>query len=296
MIDKGSGRLDLARQIIDPSNPFPPRVLVNRLWHHLFGRGIVASVDDFGVMGQAPTHPELLDWLAADFQQHGWSVKHAIRQMVTSSTYRMSSRANADGGRAAQLDPENAWWHCMPKRRLQAEAIRDAMLAVSGRWDRTMYGPSVPVHLTSFMEGRGRPGSGPLDGNGRRSVYIEIRRNFLSPMMLSFDMPSPFSTMGRRSVSNVPAQSLILMNDPFVISQAQLWAERVLREHETAEQRIEVMFQEALAKPPNAAQIERTRRFLDQQATLYGATADDPRIWTDLAHMLFNMKEFIYLN
>jgi hypothetical protein len=296
VIDQGNGRLDLARQIIDPSNPFPARVQVNRLWHHLFGRGIVVSVDDFGVMGQAPTHPELLDWLAADFQQHGWSIKHAIRQMVNSSTYRMASQSDADGGRAAQLDSENAWWHRMPRRRMQAEAIRDTMLVVSGRWDKTMYGPSVPVHLTSFMEGRGRPDGGPLDGDGRRSVYIEIRRNFLSPMMLSFDMPSPFSTMGRRSISNVPAQSLILMNDPFVISQAQLWAERVLREHETAEQRIEVMFQEALAKPPNSAQIERVRRFLDQQASLYGATADDPRIWTDLAHMLFNMKEFIYLN
>jgi hypothetical protein len=295
-IENGSGRLELARRIVAPDNPFPARVLVNRLWHHLFGRGIVPTVDDFGVMGQPPTHGELLDWLAADFQQHGWSIKHAIRQMVMSSTYRMSSQATADQVRATERDPANQWLYRMSKRRLQAESIRDAMLAVSGRLDPAMYGPSVPVHLTAFMEGRGRPQGGPLDGNGRRSVYISLRRNFLSPMMLAFDMPSPFSTMGRRSDSNVPAQSLILMNDPFVISQAQQWAQRVLDEHVSAELRIEAMFHQAFSKPPTTDQLDRIRQFLAQQAERYGASEDDLRIWTDLAHVLFNMKEFIYLN
>ncbi len=296
LIREGSGRLELARRITDPSNPFPSRVMVNRLWHHLFGRGIVPSVDDFGVMGQPPTHPELLDWLAADFQGNGWSIKHTIRKIVTSSTYRMSSKPGSDGGRGEQIDPNNELLHRMPKRRLQAEAIRDAMLAVSGRLDLTMYGPSVPVHLTSFMEGRGRPGSGPLDGNGRRSVYIEVRRNFLSPMMLTFDMPSPFNTMGRRSVSNVPAQSLILMNDPFVISQARLWAERMLGEFSSTDERISAMFLAALAQPPTESQLDRARQFLDEQARLAGTAPDDVRVWADLAHMLLNMKEFVYLN
>lgn len=295
-VGEGSGRLPLAQRIVDPANPFPARVMVNRLWHHLLGRGIVPSVDDFGVMGQPPTHPELLDWLAADFQQHGWSIKHTIRRIVTSNTYRMASKPQADDGRATEIDPDNQLLHRMPKRRLQAEAIRDAMLAVSGRLDRTMHGPSVPVHLTSFMEGRGRPSSGPLDGSGRRSVYIEIRRNFLSPMMLAFDMPSPFSTMGRRSVSNVPAQSLILMNDPFVLSQARQWAERMLREHDTADARIAAMFLNAFGQSPTAAQVDRTRQFLDSQASLYAASPDDVRVWTDLAHTLFNMKEFVFLN
>jgi hypothetical protein len=295
-VGQGSGRLELAQRILDPANPFPARVMVNRLWHQLFGRGIVPSVDDFGVMGQRPTHPELLDWLAADFQQHGWSIKHTIRRIVTSSTYRMSSNPPVEDGRAAEIDPDNQLLHRMNKRRLQAEAIRDAMLAVSGRLDRTLHGASVPVHLTSFMEGRGRPGSGPLDGNGRRSVYVEIRRNFLSPMMLAFDMPSPFSTMGRRSVSNVPAQSLILMNDPFVQSQASLWAERMLREHDTADARIAAMFLAALGQPPTPAQLDLARQFLDSQAQLYAAAADDVRVWTDLAHTLFNMKEFVFLN
>ncbi len=295
-IENGSGRLELARQIVAPDNPFPARVLVNRLWHHLFGRGIVPTVDDFGVMGQPPTHGELLDWLAADFQQHGWSIKHVIRQMVMSSTYRMSSQATAEPARAAERDPENQWLYRMSRRRLPAESIRDAMLAVSGHLDPAMYGPSVPVHLTAFMEGRGRPQGGPLDGDGRRSVYISVNRNFLSPMMLAFDMPSPFSTMGRRSSSNVPAQSLILMNDPFIIGQAQQWAKRVLAEHASADLRIEAMFHQAFSKPPTTDQLDRIRQFFEQQAELYGASDDDLRIWTDLAHVLFNMKEFIYLN
>lgn len=295
-IDNGSGRLELARRMVAADNPFPPRVLVNRLWHHLFGRGIVPTVDDFGVMGQPPTHDELLDWLAADFQQHGWSIKHAIRQMVMSSTYRMSSQATDEQAHAIAQDPENQRLYRMARRRLPAESIRDAMLTVSGRLDPAMYGPSVPVHLTAFMEGRGRPQSGPLDGDGRRSVYTSVTRNFLSPMMLAFDMPSPFSTMGRRSDSNVPAQSLILMNDPFVIRQAQHWAQRMLDEHESADLRIEAMFLRAFGKPPAPAQLERIQQFLAQQAELYDAADDDLRIWADLAHVLFNMKEFIYLH
>ncbi len=295
-IGHGSGRLELARHLTDPANPFPARVLVNRLWHHLFGRGIAPSVDDFGAMGQGPTHPQLLDWLARDFQDHGWSVKRTFRQIVLSSTYRMSSQPGSAGMRAEQADPANELFHRMPVRRLPAESIRDALLAVSGRLDPTLYGPSVPVHLTPFMEGRGRPGSGPLDGNGRRSVYVEVRRNFLAPMMLAFDAPSPFSTMGRRSVSNVPAQSLILMNDPFVVGQARHWAEGLLSRSATADERIAALFQTALAHPPSDAQRERIHGFLDQQSGLYGAGVNDLRVWTDVCHMILNMKEFVFLN
>ena len=121
----------------------------------------------------------------------------------------------------------------MRMRRLEGEAIRDSILKVSGRLNPAMYGPSVPVYLTPFQDGRGRPGSGPLDGDGRRSIYLAVRRNFLSSFLLAFDTPSPFSTVGRRTVSNVPAQALILMNDPFVHQQADLWAKRVLAEKAT---------------------------------------------------------------
>ena len=138
----------------------------------------------------------------------------------------------------------------MPVRRLEAEAIRDSILAVSGRLDEKVGGPSVEVYLTPFMEGRGRPAGGPLDGDGRRSLYIKVRRNFLSPMMLAYDMPIPFATVGRRSVSNVPAQALILMNDPFVVQQAGVWAKRVLAEGgKGPQERITEMYLEAFAAP-----------------------------------------------
>src|SRR5205814_5101704 len=135
------------------------------------GAGIVRSVDDFGHQGEKPTHPELLDWLAKEFVRSGYSIKHMHRLMLLSSTYRQSSRAEDASERA---DPKNELLHRMPIRRLEAEAVRDAMLAVSGRLDRTMYGRGPLPHLTEFMVGRGRPGSGPLDGNGRRSLYLNV--------------------------------------------------------------------------------------------------------------------------
>ena len=166
----------IGRELLDPTRtPIVPRVLVNRLWQHHFGQGIVRSPDDFGVLGQAPTHPDLLDYLATEFVKSGWSIKHMHRLMVLSSTYQMDSRASAAADTA---DPENKLLHKMPVRRLEAEAIHDALLAVSGRLDKTLFGPSVPPYLTPFMVGRGRPTtSGPLDGNGRRGIYLGVRRN-----------------------------------------------------------------------------------------------------------------------
>jgi hypothetical protein len=163
-------------------------------------------------------------------------------------------------------------------------------------------GPGVPVHLTPFMEGRGRPGSsGPLDGAGRRSIYLEVRRNFLPPMLLAFDTPTPFNTMGRRSVSNVPAQALILMNDPFVQQQAKLWAGATLADKGAAPaQRVLRMYLSAFSRPPTAGETSAVLAFLDQQAAqLDIAEAErlnDVRPWTDLAHALINTKEFIFIN
>ncbi|MBI1913356.1 MAG: DUF1553 domain-containing protein, partial [Planctomycetes bacterium] len=288
----GSGRLELARQMTDPArNPFVARVLVNRVWHHLFGRGLVGSVDNFGVLGEAPTHPELLDYLAERFVREGWSVKKLIRELVLSSAYRMSSH---HGGKAEQIDPQNLLLHRIRVRRLEGEAIRDSILTISGRLDSRMYGKSVPVHLTPFQDGRGRPASGPLDGDGRRSVYLAVRRNFLSSFLLAFDTPIPFSTVGRRTVSNVPAQALILMNDPFVHQQAEQWAKRVLAQDGTARERITGMYLSAFARPPLDAEVRSCLRFLVRQAGVSGSL-DDPTVWTDLAHVLFNVKEFIFL-
>jgi hypothetical protein len=294
----GSGRLELARQIASPENPLTARVMVNRVWHHLLGRGIVASVDNFGVLGEAPSHPELLDHLAGRFVDEGWSIKRLIRSIVLSRAYQMASVAD---DAAEKADPANLLFHRMPVRRLEGEAIRDAILAVSGRLDRTMYGPSVPVHLTPFMQGRGRPGqSGPLDGDGRRSIYGAVRRNFLSPMMLAFDTPAPFSTMGRRNVSNVPAQALILMNDPFVVEQARLWAERELRQTDLSpEDRLQRLYLTAFARPPSEAEAAAAWAFLEQQAMGMGRSADetnhDPQVWAEFCHAIVNLKEFIFI-
>ncbi len=297
-----SGRLELAARINDRSNPLAHRVIVNRIWHYLMGRGIVATTDDFGVLGQSPTHPELLDHLAERFLQDGRSIKRMIRYIVLSKTYQMSSRASAA---ALQQDPKNLLWHHRPPKRLEGEAIRDALLTVSGRLNATMQGPSVPIHLTSFMEGRGRPPhSGPLDGDGRRSIYIAVRRNFLSPFMLAFDTPVPFSTMGRRNVSNVPAQALILMNDPFVAEQARQWALRVLempaeelvKAHgpaapvaadpaATAMARVTAMYRAAFARPPQPEELAAALDYLlaADAAGPAAEPADSLARWTDFA-------------
>ncbi len=290
----GSGRLDLARQMVDPAiTPLVPRVMVNRIWHHLFGRGIVPTVDDFGRMGQAPTHPELLDFLAAGFAAEGGSIKRTIRSIVLSNAYAMSG---ASGARAREIDPSNLLWHHRPARRLPAEAIRDAMLAVSGRLDPAMYGPPVPIHLDGFQEGRGKPKDGPLDGAGRRSVYLSVRRNFLPSMLLAFDFPQPFTAMGRRSVSNVPAQALILRNNPFVHDQAAVWAARALAEEGTPEERIRRMFLSAVARPAAPEEVADAASLIEDAAKLLSKKPDDPAVWQALAHALFQAKEFIFLN
>jgi hypothetical protein len=291
---KGSGRLELAERLLAESNPLPARVLANRLCEHHFGDGIVRSPDNFGLLGQMPTHPELLDWLAQELRRRHWSIKEMHRLLVLSSTYRMASRGDA---KSDEADPENRLLHRLPLRRLEAEAVRDAMLAVSGRLDTRMYGPGPLPYLTPFMVGRGRPGaSGPLDGDGRRSVYLNIRRNFLNPMFLAFDYPVPFTTIGKRSVSNVPAQALTLLNNPFVIQQAQLWSKQVLAEaNRTTRERITGMYVTAFSRPPTAAELKDAQDFLTEQAKEYGQ-ADDPRAWADLCHVLFNVKEFIFLN
>jgi hypothetical protein len=279
----GGDRLDLARHLLDPSCPLVPRVMVNRIWQHHFGEGIVRSVDDFGVLGQRPTHPELLDFLAAEFVRQGWSVKKMHRFMLLSSTYQMPSTPDS---KADQIDPENRLLHRMPVRRLEAECVRDAILAVSGQLDLKMYGPGVMPYLTPFMAGRGRPAtSGPLDGAGRRSIYVNVRRNFLTPMFLAFDYPVPFSTMGRRGVSNVPAQALTLMNNPFVEQQAELWARRVFAEKDSRK-RVMAMYEAAVGRLPSDQEMDDALEFV---------RGNDLRAWADFGHALFNVKEYIFV-
>jgi hypothetical protein len=289
----GSGRIALANHIADAANPLTARVYANRMWHHLFGRGIVPSTDNFGVLGEAPTHPALLDWLANRLVENGWSTKKLIREIMLSQTYQMSSKPT--DAATETKDPANTLLHRMRVRRLEGEAIRDAILAVSGRLDKKMYGPPVAVHLTPFMEGRGRPGrKGPLDGAGRRTIYQEVRRNFLSPMMLAFDLPLPLSTIGRRTSSNVPAQALILMNDPFVVEQSKLWAKRILAVNDA--DRIRAAYETAYGRPPNADEQKAATAFLQTQAQAHGEKQPAEKAWSDFCHVLFNVKEFVFLN
>lgn len=284
----GSGRLELARQLVSPSNPLLPRVIVNRIWQHHFGEGLVRSVDNFGVLGEAPTHPGLLDYLADEFVRTGWSLKKLHRILLLSQTYQMASVPLAA---SAAKDPQNRLLHHMPIRRLEAECIRDSLLAVSGRFVPTMYGPGIPTHLTPHMAGRGRPGtSGPLDGDGRRSIYLSIRRNFLSPLFLAFDFPIPFTTIGRRSVSNVPAQALAMLNNPFVVQQADHWARTVLATPGSARQRIGALYQIAFGRPPTEHELADAESFLSGQDA-----GGEFRAWAELCHVLVNVKEFIYV-
>ena len=295
----GSGRLELAADIADANNPLTSRVMVNRIWHHLFGRGIVASTNNFGVLGQRPTHPKLLDHLARRFSdEHQWSVKDMIKEIMLSRTYQLSSIPNP---KYLDSDPNNFLLYRQNIRRLQGEAIRDNIIAVSGRLDKKMFGPSMPVYLTPFMSGRGRPKTGPLDGAGRRSIYISVRRNFISPMMLAFDTPAPFNSIGRRNVSNVPSQALILMNDPFVIEQAQFWAKRLLaHDKQTPDDRIDQMIREAFGRPATQIELADAGDFLEIQRGQYGVDKEnlmtEIRLWADLGHVLINSKPFIYID
>ena len=293
-----SGRYELALQLVDPANPLVARTIVNRVWHHLFGRGIVASVDNFGALGDRPTHPELLDHLAWQFvHEDGWSIKRLIKRLVLTQTFAMSSHS-ADG-RSEDLDPSNALLHRMPVRRLEGEVIRDALLAVSGRLNPTVYGPPVPVHLTEFLVGRGRPDkSGPLDGDGRRSIYSVMHRNFLPTLMQTFDAPTPFSTVGKRNVTNVPAQSLALMNDPLFHEQARVWAGRLLREtsDSDASTRVRWLFESAYGREPSAIETSECLQSLSELRQL--DKPDDERnieVWSDMCHALLNANDFIYV-
>ena len=296
-IETGSGRLQLAERINAPDNPLTSRVIVNRVWHHLMGRGIVPTTDDFGVLGQRPSHPDLLDHLATKFLSDGRSIKNIIRYVVLSKTYQMDSRVNPA---AMEIDPKNQYWHHHPQKRLEGETIRDALLSIAGRLDPTMNGPSIPVHLTSFMDGRGRPGkSGPQDGLNRRSIYLEVRRNFLSPMFVAFDTPTPFSSMGRRNVSNVPAQALILMNDPLVTELASAWAKRAcntipIAESQSPDARVNWMYLTAFAREASPPELKAALTFLERHASQNALTVRDEALWEDFAHALVNKKEFIF--
>ena len=286
----------LAQWIASPDNPLTARVMVNRIWHHLFGAGIVRTVDDFGHVGELPSHPKLLDYLSVQFIKQGWSIKKLIREIVRSETFRMSSRAN---GSAKEVDPRNRLLHHYPARRMNAEAIRDSILATSGRLDRTFYGMSISPYRAEANEYR-RLFPGPLDGRGRRSVYVKVSLMEGAKFLGAFNFPGSKVTQGRRDVTNSPAQALALLNDPFVIQQSEVWANRLAGQSDgTLPSRVKGMYLQALGRPPTTDESKATEQFLHRLAELHQVLPEnvlsEPVVWKDLAHILFNFKEFIYI-
>jgi hypothetical protein len=290
----GSGRLDLAERIAAADNPLTARVMVNRVWHHLFGTGIARTTDDFGHVGELPSHPELLDHLAARFVADGWSLKRLVRSLVLTKTFQTSNRASP----AARLtDPQDRLLHHYPARRMEAEAIRDSILAASGRLDAALYGPSVQPYRDKPNPDR-RLFPGPLDGDGRRSVYIKANLMEGPGFLSVFNFPGGKVAQGRRDVTNVPAQALALLNDPFVVQQAGFWADRLASQTApSVSARIDEMFRAALGRPPTDAEQERFGQAVAGFAALHGVAADrvlqSREVWKDVAHTLFNLQEFL---
>ena len=283
-VPKGSGRRELAAELVDPQHPLTWRVAANRVWHHVMGLGLVSTTDNFGVLGTPPTHPELLDWLACRLRdQRSW--KLLVRELVLSRTFAQRAHTSAE---QLQLDPTGARWTHRPAQRLAAESVRDALLWVAQRLDARVGGPSVPVHLNDHMQGRGRPGtSGPRDGAGRRSLYLEVRRNFPDPFLAAFDQPVPNAPRGARSRSNVPAQRLVLMNDPFVRELAGAFAVWIQAQAPDTDTRVREAIERLWSRPATPAELA-----LAHSALGASPDADD---WHDYAHSLFLAQETVYL-
>lgn len=276
---KLSGRRELADAIANPQNPLTARVMVNRIWYWLFARGIVPTVDNFGRLGEKPTHPELLDYLAAHFVEQGWSLKQTIRFLVTTRAFAMSSEPSAQ---AINTDPANDWLSHMRVRRIEAESIRDALIVTSGSLDDKMLGKPADIN------------------SQRRSVYLPIRRTSLNPFLQIFDAPKPFTTLGRRDATNVPAQSLTMLNSPFVIDEAGRWARTLVQDDsDCAATRIQRMFAIAFARPPEKDELAAAGQYLDTLAkdreVPTNQVLSSAPVWQDFAQSLFNLKEFIYL-
>lgn len=309
-------RAALARILSSPDNPLTARVLVNRLWHYHFGKGLVATTSDFGMAGERPSHPELLDWLASEFVQMGWSLKTMHRLIMSSSTYRQSSEHRAE---AALLDPSNRMFWKFPRQRLEGEAIRDASLSVAGLLDHRMEGPSIFPELPPGLESRGGWRTSKAEGDrNRRSVYVFVRRNTRYPLFESFDMPDTHETCGRRNQTVTPIQALNLMNSEVSLRWAESLAGRVYREAEADNRsgRIIAAFQLALARPPTPGEIDLANRFIDDHGRILAerrtskqplATPKGVELKTDsevteaaatvdFCHMLLNANEFVYRN
>jgi len=280
-------RLALANWITSRDNPLTARVLINRMWHHHFGRGIVRTLDNLGKMGDAPTHPELLDWLAVEFVDRGWSIKEMHRLLMTSEAYQMASAVDNDANLSA--DVNNQWLWRYRGQRLEAEVVRDAIMTVSGGIDLTVGGepifPYIPQDILDASQGKGIWLNQP-DGPDvwRRSVYVYRRRSLGFPFFDTFDLPDQNQTAAARNVSTVATQALTLMNNEFVLNQAELFAKRLENEAPNdVDRQIELAYRIALSRSPS----------VDETAVAKDLVVD--RSLSDLTNVILNLNEFLYL-
>ena len=302
---RSSGRLELGDWLTDPDNPLTARVMANRIWHHLFGAGLVRTVDNFGRRGEAPSHPALLDHLAARFVEEGWSVKSMIREIVLTRAYRQSSGHNSA---AAEADPENRLFWRANRRRLDAEAYRDSLLAISGNLDRTRGGPSLPLDAPDSLTSKFPYAlnlkvllRGPV--SNRRTVYAPtLRKSQVEELdvLNLFDFPDPNQLTGARAATTVPTQSLYLMNSPFLREQSRLAAQRLLGENGMDdEQRVRRFTMKTLNRPASEEEVSRAREFVHSFQAELAALAeppDDPRLeaWTRYCQAIFVSNEFLF--
>jgi hypothetical protein len=308
-------RLDLARWLVAPENPLTARVFVNRLWIMAFGQGIVRTSDDFGAQGAWPTHPELLDWLAVEFRESGWDVKHMIRLMVTSSAYRQSSHVTEA---QRHKDPYNLFLCRQARYRLEAEMVRDNALAISGLLVRKIGGPSVKPYQPAgywqhlnFPKREYFPDKG--DNQYRRGLYTYWQRSFLHPSLLAFDAPSREECTVQRPRSNTPLQALVLLNDPTYVEAARAFAENMIRTSIRPEVRLQFAFKKALSRLPSPAEVKLLSELASKHEAQYrqDAKAADALLhvgdrpmpqdipapelaaWTSVARVILNLHETI---
>jgi hypothetical protein len=290
-------RRELADWIAGPANPLTARVMVNRIWQLHFGRGLVATSSDFGTRGRAPTHPELLDWLAVEFVEHGWSVKHLHRLILKSAVYRQSANPAAE---ASVKDPENIYLSHFSRRRLTAEELRDAALASTGALNLKMGGPPI-VPALSPEESRNltqRPDdawivTGDTAEHNRRSLYLLQKRTFRMSMMEVFDAPESLLTCPRRDSSTTAPQSLALLNGAFAMTQANLLADRLAKQYTQPEALIRAAWRRTLSRNPSASELRAGEEFLSAQTGNSGSREAAVR---ELVRGLLNLNEFLYVD
>jgi hypothetical protein len=290
-------RLDLARWLVDRENPLTARTVMNRLWKQCFGTGLSAVLDDLGTQGEWPSHPELLDWLAVEFEDSGWNVKHMVKLIVLSSTYRQQSCLRPE---LREIDPNNRLLSCQTPRRLEAEFVRDNALSIAGLINLDLGGPSFyPYQPEGYYANIQFPDRTYTADIGRlqyrRGLYIHWQRSFLQPALDNFDAPSREECTCTRNVSNTPQQALTLLNDPTFVEAAQALARNLLAHHGSDDERLESVSERALARPLKPQELNSLRQFLAEQraTTQPAATNTELAAWTSVCRVILNLHETI---